>query len=212
VWLQGQLPGLSLGGHAVERWRPALEQWQAVVQAEIEQQQAAAGRDWIKTNPFQFGNPLKRDQAYLFKGRAAFADQVVRLALDRSRPTLVLHGPRRCGKSSFLLNLPRLLPSDILPVYVDLQTEAATGSEGDFCYSLVRAMRQDCRSLGLELPEVRRSEFTARPYPALEDWLDEACRAWVCAVSCSTWTSSRNWAARWPKDISVCTCSINCVT
>jgi len=170
--LQGQLPGMNLGPHAVERWRPVLERWQALLQAEMERQRSEAVREIV--NPFQFGNPLSRERAYLFKGRTAFAEQIVRLVLDRSRPTLVLHGPRRCGKSSFLLNLPRLLPADIVSVYMDLQSAAATESEADFCYSLARAMYWDGQAQGVELPLPRRDDFRTRPYPALEDWLDAA--------------------------------------
>jgi hypothetical protein len=96
------------------------------------------------------------------------------MVLDRSRPTLVLHGPRRCGKSSFLLHLPRLLPvSEIIPVYVDLQSAATTSSEGDFCYGLVRAMARDLRSQDIATPPAQRGEFRSGPYAALEDWLDQ---------------------------------------
>ncbi|EFO80969.1 hypothetical protein OSCT_1200 [Oscillochloris trichoides DG-6] len=99
---------------------------------------------------------------------------MLRSVYDTSRPTLVLHGPRRCGKSSFLLNLPRLLPSDVLPVYYSLQTPAATSSTGDFCYGLVRSIRRDLSSQGISTPDAERTTFQAKPYTALEDWLDAA--------------------------------------
>jgi hypothetical protein len=128
-------------------------------------------------NPFTFGNPL-RDRAELFKGRRRFVDEVYRLVLDRNRPTLVLHGPRRCGKSSFLLNLQRLLPSDLIPVYVDLQASGITNSEADFCYGLLRAIVRDCRSQRISLMALpQRKEFYEAPYPLLEDWLEDALPA-----------------------------------
>ncbi|RRR70269.1 MAG: ATP-binding protein [Candidatus Viridilinea halotolerans] len=99
---------------------------------------------------------------------------MLRYAYDASRPTLVLHGPRRCGKSSFLLHLPRLLPSDLLPVYYSLQAPAATSSAADFCYGLVRALRRDLAGQGVLLPEAQRAAFHANAYAALEDWLDQA--------------------------------------
>jgi hypothetical protein len=84
------------------------------------------------------------------------------------------HGTSQHGKSSFLLNLPRILPvRDILPVYIDLQSAASTGSEADFCYGLVRAMTRDLRSQDIAAPSAQRSEFRASPYAALEDWLDQ---------------------------------------
>ncbi|NET72564.1 MAG: AAA family ATPase [Sphaerospermopsis sp. SIO1G2] len=126
-------------------------------------------------NPFQYGNPVRLNQKDLFKGRQRFADEVVRRILDRDRPTLVLHGPRRCGKTSFLYNLPRLFPRDILPVFVDMQSSAITNTEADFCYGLVRAIHKDCKTQGLKLPALpKREQFKNSPYPNLEDWLDTA--------------------------------------
>jgi H+/Cl- antiporter ClcA len=126
-------------------------------------------------NPFQYGNPLSLNRAYLFKGRASFADQIVRLVLDRSRPTVVLYGPRRVGKSSFLLNLLHLLPENILPVYLDLQSAAITTDESAFCFALVRAISRDSRGLEIELPPVPKfNEFRNSPYILLEEWLNQA--------------------------------------
>jgi hypothetical protein len=171
--LQLQLPRLGLQVSAIKRWQPVIERWQRVIELELEEQQKQSQGELL--NPFQYGNPLRRDRTYLFKGRQAFADNIVRLVLDRNRPTLVLHGPRRCGKSSFLLNLPRLLPSDMLPIYLDMQSAAVTTDEAAFCQGLVRAISKDSRSQGVELPAIpQRKEFLDTPYIALEDWLEQA--------------------------------------
>jgi len=171
--LQAQLPGLGLKAPAIKRWEPVIKRWQQVIQLELEEQQKQSQGEQL--NPFQYGNPLRRDRAYLFKGRQAFADNIVRLILDRNRPTLVLHGPRRFGKSSFLLNLPRLLPSDMLPIYLDMQSAAVTTDEAAFCQGIVRAISKDSRSQGVELPAIpQRKEFLDTPYIALEDWLEQA--------------------------------------
>ncbi len=171
--LQPQLPGLGLKAPAIKRWEPVIKRWQQVIQLELEEQQKQSQGELL--NPFQYGNPLRRDRSYLFKGRRAFADNIVRLVLDRNRPTLVLHGPRRFGKSSFLLNLPRLLPSDMLPIYLDMQSAAVTTDEASFCQGIVRAISKDSRSQGVELPAIpQRKEFLDTPYIALEDWLEQA--------------------------------------
>ncbi|WP_218651746.1 AAA family ATPase [Nostoc sp. C052] len=170
VQLQLQLPSLGLKNEAIKRWTPVLEQWQKVIKLEQNEQSKLSQGELI--NPFQFGNPVRLDQKNLFKGRQRFADEVVRRVLNRDRPTLVLHGPRRCGKTSFLYNFPRLLPSDILPVFVDMQSSAITTSESDFWFGLVRAIHKDCKSQGVQLPNIpERTDFQARPYPTLEDWL-----------------------------------------
>jgi hypothetical protein len=171
--LQAQLPGLGLKAPAIKRWQPVLERWQRVIELELEEQQKQSQGELL--NPFQYGNPLRRDRPQLFKGRKAFADNIVRLVLDANRPTLVLHGPRRCGKSSFLLNLPQLLPRDLLPIYLDMQSAAVTTDEAAFCQGLVRAISKDSRSPNVELPAIpQRKQFLDTPYIALEDWLEQA--------------------------------------
>lgn len=142
---------------------------------ELEQNEQRKLSEGELINPFQYGNPVRLDQKNLFKGRQKFANEIVRRVLDRDRPTLVLHGPRRCGKTSFLYNFPRLLPSDILPVFVDMQSSAIITSESDLCFGLVRAIHKDCKSQGVQLPNIpKRTDFPASPYTTLEDWLDEA--------------------------------------
>ena len=166
--LKVQLAGLGLVGAAIPRWQAVIQHWQQIIQQELEVQQNQSRGELL--NPFQYGNPLRRDRQELFKGRQSFADEIVRLVLDRNRPTLVLHGPRRCGKSSFLYNLPRLLPSNILPVYVDMQSAAIRTDEAAFCQGIARAIHRDVQ--GIDLPIVpSRNEFLSSPYIVLEDWL-----------------------------------------
>ncbi|MBD2409594.1 hypothetical protein FACHB389_09055 [Nostoc calcicola FACHB-389] len=173
VRLQLQLPSLGLKGEAIKRWTPVLEHWQTLIEVEQHKQRKLSQGELI--NPFQYGNPVRLEQKNLFKGRQKFANEVVRRVLNRDRPTLVLHGPRRCGKTSFLYNFPRLLPSDIFPVFVDMQSSAITTSESDFCFGLVRAIHKDCKSQGVQLPNIpKRTDFQPSPYTTLEDWLDEA--------------------------------------
>lgn len=173
VRLQSQLPSFGLKNEAIKRWTPVLEHWQKVIELEQNEQRKLSQGELI--NPFQYGNPVRLDQKDLFKGRQRFANEVVRRVLDRDRPTLVLHGPRRCGKTSFLYNFPRLLPSDILPVFVDMQSSAITTNESDFCFGLIRAIHKDCKSQGVQLPNIpKRTDFQPSPYTTLEDWFDEA--------------------------------------
>ncbi|WP_293350397.1 MULTISPECIES: AAA family ATPase [unclassified Microcoleus] len=171
--LEKKLYGLEFTTRAVKRWEPVLVRWQRVIKLELQERQQQSQDELL--NPFQYGNPLRSDRANLFRGRQKFADEIVRLILDRNRPTLVLHGPRRCGKTSFLYNLPRLLPSSLLPVYLDIQSPAITTDEAGFCQGLVRAIHRDSRSQGIELPMIpTRKEFLETPYITLEDWLEQA--------------------------------------
>ena len=175
VKLQFKLPSLVIKSEAIKRWTPVLERWQRVIELEKNEQRKLSEGELI--NPFQYGNPVRLNQKQLFKGRQKFADEVVSRVLNNDRPTLILHGPRRCGKTSFLYNLPRLFPSDILSVFLDMQSSAITNKESDFCYGLVRAIHKDCKIQGVKLANIpQRTEFEASPYPTLEDWLDEAVK------------------------------------
>ncbi len=170
--LSAQLPSLGIRGPTLPRWQPVLQRWQGIIQLELEEQRKQSRGELL--NPFLYGNPLRIESKNLFKGRRTFADQIVRLILDKNRPTLVLLGPRRTGKTSFLVNLPRLLPRDYIPIYIDLQRAGMTSSEGDFCYGLARATYKDSRSQAIQLPAPpTRKEFLQNPYTTLEDWLDD---------------------------------------
>ena len=166
-----QLPSFSIPTSAIPPWQMVLQRWQQVIQRELEPQQQSQ-RELL--NPFLYGNPLRIDRKHLFKGRRTIAEQIAYQILDKNHSTLVLLGPRRMGKTSFLLNLPRLLPSDYIPIYIDLQRAGMTSSEGDFCYGLARATYKDSRSQAIQLPAPpTRKEFLQNPYTTLEDWLDD---------------------------------------
>lgn len=162
---------LDVATENANSWQEVVDHWQTILRDAIETRVRAAPRLEL-IQPFQSGTPLRPDRAHLFKGRERLAEDIVRRAHGPGRPPLVLHGPRRCGKSSLLLNLARLVPDDLLPVYVDLQNQAMMNSEGDFCYGLVRAATRDLRGKINDLPIADRATFQANPYPALEDWLD----------------------------------------
>ncbi|PDV96878.1 hypothetical protein A9Q02_20065 [Candidatus Chloroploca asiatica] len=99
---------------------------------------------------------------------------MLRAIYDKSRPTVLLYGPRRFGKTSFLRNLPKLLPTEVLPIFFSMQEQASLGSVGDFCYGLVRVIIRDAKIQGLRLPATERNDFLRNPYAALQDWLDAA--------------------------------------
>lgn len=122
-------------------------------------------------NPFIVGTIVPPEQFY---GRAAQREHIKNRLGGSVAECISIVGMRRSGKSSFLLHLPRLLPvSEIIPIYVDLQSAANISSETNFCYGLVRAMERELRSQDIAVPPAQRGEFRNSPYAALEDWLDQ---------------------------------------
>ncbi|WP_434686415.1 AAA family ATPase [Pseudanabaena minima] len=170
ILLSKQLSGL-IKPQSIERWQTVIDRWQTIIQIEIDLLTQQFQPPTIQ-NPFEFGKPLGKDSSKLFKGRTTFAEEIVRQILDAKLHTIVLYGPRRCGKSSFLLNLHHLLSSDILPVYIDLQSLSSLQSEADFCFAIVRNIYREAKVQQISLPiHPNREEFHRGPYPHLEDWL-----------------------------------------
>ena len=162
-----------LGDVAVKRWQPVVDVWLDLLDEERAQPILPEGQTIL--NPYDAGNPLNLRRAALFRGRTALVETVVNSLLERNRPTLALHGPRRMGKTSFLLQLPRLLGGQVIPVFLDLQRPGFTESTAAFFFSLARAVATDAqiqRSL-ISLARPDQGEFKRHPFTAFENWLDE---------------------------------------
>ncbi|MFN0124528.1 MAG: AAA family ATPase [Blastocatellia bacterium] len=145
-------------------------QWQATVNAAEAELRARLPFE----NPFIAGNPLKEHEENLFKGRR---DLVVKLeeAIFTQRPSLLLYGRRRTGKTSALLNLPRLMSSQFVPVFINCQNQKFSDSDAMFCYHLTRALHNELvkRKLAEGLAQPDKSEFVQHAFTRLDEWLDE---------------------------------------
>jgi hypothetical protein len=79
------------------------------------------------------------------------------------------------GKTSLLNNLGRLLPSSIVPLFVDLQGPASRAQdEAGFLYNMARSMVQSARrQRGVLLPPLSRELLQDDPFTRFDEWLDE---------------------------------------
>ena len=90
--------------------------------------------------PYITGIPLTEHQE-VFVGRTDIGSRIEQLLLDQRRPPLLLYGQRRMGKTSLLHNLGRLLPSTVVPLFVDLQGPTTQASDhAGFLYNIARGM------------------------------------------------------------------------
>lgn len=125
-------------------------------------------------NPFKVGNALLEYEEDLFKGRR---DLIVKLeeAIFANRLSLLLYGRRRTGKTSTLLNLPRLMSSQFVPVFIDCQNARWSDSDAMFCYHLTRALYAELakRKLAEGLVEPQKSEYEQYAFTRLDEFLDE---------------------------------------
>jgi tetratricopeptide (TPR) repeat protein len=75
-------------------------------------------------NPYVAGTPLRQRQGFF--GRQDVIQWVIRELKNPSTSALVLHGQRRIGKTSLLLQLQKYLPeAEFFPVYFDLHDLAS---------------------------------------------------------------------------------------
>ena len=158
----------------VRRFRPVVEQWRQVVVAYTRRLAEEAERRQEISNPYVLAFPLTPHQD-LFVGRTAIGARLEQLLFTQQCPPILIYGQRRMGKTSLLNNLGRLVPSTILPLFVDLQGPVSAASDhAGLLYNLARAMATSARrQRGLVLPRLTREDITADPFTRFDEWLDE---------------------------------------
>jgi hypothetical protein len=74
-----------------------------------------------------------------------------------------------------LLNLPRLMSSQFVPVFIDCQNQRFAYSDAMFCYHLARALYDELvkRKLTDGLAQPNKNEFAEHAFTRLDEWLDE---------------------------------------
>ncbi|KHD05122.2 hypothetical protein PN36_27070 [Candidatus Thiomargarita nelsonii] len=156
------------------RFRPIAAQWRQTITDYVRTlTQVVENRQEI-SNPYIIGIPLTEHQE-IFVGRSDISERLERLLLDIRCPPLLLYGQRRTGKTSLLNNLGKLLPSTIIPLFVDLQgpTSLARDYVG-FLYNMSRAMLTSAkRHRQVLLPALTREILTTDPFTSFDEWLDE---------------------------------------
>lgn len=156
------------------RFRPIAQQWRRVVADHIRGLVEAVELRQEIDSPYVIGVPLT-DQQEIFVGRTDISARIEQLLLDRRRPPLLLVGQRRMGKTSLLNNLGRLLPSTIVPLFIDLQGPASHAQDhAGFFYNIARGMSQSARKQSeLDLPPLSREQLAIDPFTSFDEWLDE---------------------------------------
>jgi len=160
------------------RFRPVANSWYEIVTNYVQEQAKAVERGQEIDNPYIIGVPLTEKQE-IFTGRADIGTRIEQLLLDRRRPPLLLYGQRRMGKTSLLNNLGRLLPSTIIPMFVDLQGPVASASNyASFLYNIARSMANSAqRQSAFTLPSLDRETLQDDPFTRFDEWLDEVEQA-----------------------------------
>jgi len=151
----------------VTECRQALRTYKRHLNDLIESQQEIS-------NPYITGIPLDEHQA-IFVGRHQFSAQLEQQLVSPRCPPLLLYGQRRMGKTSLLYNLSRLLPSTVLPLFVDLQGPVGLAADHiSFLYNLSRSMQLAAQQRrGVTLPPLTRDELQIDPFAGFDEWLND---------------------------------------
>ncbi len=127
-------------------------------------------------NPYIFGNPVKvDDSSRLFVGRKDVVDLIKSNLTSNisQKPSLFLYGRRRVGKSSVLINLPKLLEKQYISVYIDFQDPKYGESQSSFCYHLSKVICDSLNDRGFPSEYPSLGSFQNNPFTTLSGWLDD---------------------------------------
>ena len=127
-------------------------------------------------NPYIFGNPVKvDDSSRLFVGRKDVVDLIKSNLTSNisQKPSLFLYGRRRVGKSSVLINLPKLLEKQYISVYIDFQDPKYGESQTSFCYHLSKVICDSLNDRGFPSEYPAIGSFQNNPFTTLSSWLDK---------------------------------------
>ena len=134
--------------------RTVVNQWKMLAKQGNDTLGSMSGPLYID-NPYTPGNPLElRDP--LFVGRDDVVQKLGQALQKRYRPTFLLMGERRMGKSSILKQLPVLLGPRYLPVFYDLQTPGMLASTAAFFAALTAGIEKQLKERGVLVHKLER--------------------------------------------------------
>jgi hypothetical protein len=179
-----EVEGLQAGligthGHFAARLLQVANGWRALLEGEQKALQALTGAVREIPNPFVFGNAIPEAAQRVFTGRQDVVQQIERSILGATHvPVLLLHGPRRMGKTSILNQLPRLLGNDFVPVSMDCQNPAVRESSATLFRYLSRTLCNGLLRRDLTAIAPLTADALARePFAVFDEWLDGVERA-----------------------------------
>jgi hypothetical protein len=159
------------------RFYPIIKSWREIVTNYVEELAKITELRQEIDSPYIIGVPLTREQE-IFTGRDYIGARIEQLLRDRRRPPLLLYGQRRMGKTSLLNNIGKLLPSNIIPIFVDLQGAPSSASDhAGFLYNLARDMEKSAKKQGVTLPSLAREVLQSEPFTYFDEWLDKVEQA-----------------------------------
>jgi hypothetical protein len=161
------------------RLAEVVKTWREAAQRGLQMLEYAPEKTSRIDNPYNPGPALELHDS-LFVGRRDLAQQLGEaLARGSRRPTFLLHGERRMGKSSTLKQLPDLLGAHYLPIFYDLQMRGFSANIAIFLGKIAEEISKAMSTRGLpvrKLPYEQLQEASHRSetevYYQFERWLE----------------------------------------
>jgi len=134
-------------------------------------------------NPYVVGNPIQPDNTKVFLGRFDIAKSIIsEIRRSGQKPSILLYGRRRMGKTSALLNISRLIRDrNILPVYISGQS-VKFHTNIDFCYYMIQAINEQLQqnlintTVFQQKGFLTRTTFMPNPILTLSEFFTECYR------------------------------------
>ncbi len=156
-----------------ERFAILAHRWLRILNTYLDQLSLSQSQQSIP-NPYICGTPLQGEQK-MFVGRGGIIARIEQLLLDPRHPPILLYGQRRMGKTSLLLNLGNVLPSQIVPCLVDCQGLSGSSDYAELFYRMGEQMHISAkRQTGFLLPTLQLKDMEARPFYHMNAWLNQA--------------------------------------
>jgi hypothetical protein len=155
-----------------------VDKWLQLARTTLSEAEDAFGLYLEIGNPYNPGDVLELNDS-LFKGRRDLAQQLSEaLSRGNHRPTFLLYGERRMGKSSTIKQLPDLLGGKYLTIFFDMQNRGNSSSIVTLLGTIAEQIRLVMQMNGikiLELPYERlknaNRENEATTYYVFDRWL-----------------------------------------
>ncbi|MGH9843633.1 MAG: AAA family ATPase, partial [Blastocatellia bacterium] len=165
---------LGMRGKHRQNFARIAQLWSGAVNAEIDRltrEEQVAERI---PNPFIANTALAAGSDTFLGRTAAYRFVEEHFLRPGQTATIVLYGQPRIGKSSFLRNLRGRLTTDLIPVYVDMQSAAQVESAGGLLFNLGQAISRELAARGVAMKTPSLNDYAVEPFIVFNRFLDQA--------------------------------------
>ncbi|MCB0210839.1 MAG: AAA family ATPase [Anaerolineae bacterium] len=155
----------------VTRLQNLVKQWHILIDDHIHRLIKELVMSQKVDNPYICGPVLTEENSTFIK-RTQTIMQIEQSLLNGHRPSLLLYGQRRMGKTTLLKNIGCSLPRTIVPLFVDGQGSSIGNDYADFLHNLSRQMQKSAKRHDLNLPPPDEDRLIISPLSGFDEWLD----------------------------------------